>query len=174
MSKIEVSAVELNMIEAYRSMAQNSGAANASGNNGSNKTKREYHLQPVYKVLGRARRLYQRQVKTDADSKTLCIEAALGSYGELYTEPLLFEQDYKTERERLTDSKRFCRECEALGKDSNTIADNIVFEGKMVLEKVLSDGLRALGESIDKFNTPIWNELEDLPTEYANEEGTNA
>lgn len=61
-----------------------------------------------------------------------------------------------------------------MGKDSNTIADNIVFEGKMVLEKVLSDGLRALGESIDKFNTPIWNELEDLPAEYVNEEGTNA
>ena len=160
MSKIEVSAVELNMIEAYRSMAQNSGAANASSNNGSNKR--------------RARRLYQRQVKTDTESKTLCIEAALESYGELYPEAIQFEQDYQTERERLTDSKRFCRECEALGKDSNTIADNIVFEGKMVLEKVLSDGLRALGESIDKFNTPIWNELEDLPAEYVNEEGTNA
>ena len=59
MSKIEVSAVELNMIEAYRSMAQNSGAANASGNNGSNKTKRAYNLPRVYKVLGRARRLYR-------------------------------------------------------------------------------------------------------------------
>lgn len=174
MKKIEVTADELNMIEAYRSMAQNSGAANASGNNGSNKTKRAYNLPRVYKVLGRARRLYQRQVKTDTESKTLCIEAALESYGELYPEAILFEQDYKTERERLTDSKRFCRECEALGKDSNTIADNIVFEGKMVLEKVLSDGLQALGESIDKFSIPIWNELEDLPADDVNEEGVNA
>ena len=61
-----------------------------------------------------------------------------------------------------------------MGKDSNTIADNIVFEGKMVLEKVLSDGLQALGESIDKFSIPIWNELEDLPADDVNEEGVNA
>jgi len=174
MSKIEVSAVELNMIEAYRSMAQNSGAANASGNNGSNKTKRAYNLPRVYKVLGRARRLYQSQVKTDADSKTLCIEAALESYSEIYPDPLLFEQDFQNERERLTDSKRFCRECEALGKDANTIADNIVFDGKMLLEKVLKEGLQCLGENIDKFTTPIWDELEDLPAEYVNEEGANA
>lgn len=178
MKKIEVSAVELNMIEAYRYMAQNSGAANASGNNGSNKTKRAYNLPRVYKVLGRARRLYQRQVKTDTESKTLCIEAALESYGELYPEAIQFEQDYQTERERLTDSKRFCRDCEALGLASETVAENIVFEGKMLLEKVLKDGVQVLGERINLFNTPLRKEhqedLEDLPAEYVNEEGTNA
>lgn len=179
MKKIEVSAVELNMIEAYRSMAQNSGAANASGNNGSNQdAKRTYHLQAVFKLLGKARRLNQRQVSHDADNRAKCIEIVLASSETLYPDPSQFRLDFRAESERLIDSKRFCRDCEALGLASETVADNIVFEGKMLLEKVLKDGIQVLGERISMFNTPLWKDhqedIEDLPAEYVNEEGTNA
>lgn len=182
MKQIEVTAEELNMIQAYRTVAQQKGAAKASGNNGSDqdesKLKRTYHLQPVFKVLGKARSLNQRQVSQAAENRAKCIDIVLASLETLYPDPSQFRLDFRAESERLTDSKRFCRDCEDLGLASETVADNIVFEGKMLLEKVLKDGIQVLGERISMFNTPLWGDhqedLEDLPAEYVNEEGTNA
>ena len=62
--------------------------------------------------------------------------------------------------------------------EPGTVADNIVFEGKTVLEKVLKEGIQFFGERIFELNNPLWNDaedvLEDLPAELVNEEGANA
>jgi hypothetical protein len=182
MSKLVLTAEELNMIQAYRTVAQQKGAANASGNNGSNqnesKPKRSYQLQPVYKVLLKARRLNQRQVTQETDNRAKCVDIVLATSESLYPDPSQFKLDFQAESDRLTDSKRFCRECEALGMDPATVADNIAFEGKIVLEKVLKEGLQFLGERVKSFDVPLWNDaeevLEDLPAEFVNEEGANA
>lgn len=165
MKKIELTAEELNVIEALRSKAQNQGTGNANGNNGSNKDeqpKRSYRIPPVYKILGKAKRLFLKQVTKDIEAKKACIKLALASYDDLYPDTLRFDLDFRAERERLTDSKKFCKACKELGLNPIDVADNVIFEGKTVLQKVLKDGLQVVGENVHMFNAPLWKDSENL------------
>lgn len=179
MKKVSLTVEELNMVQAYRTLALQKGAVNASGNNGSNKeAKYKRHDKAVYKLLKNARSLNKRQVSQGTDNRAKCIESVLASSESLYPNPDQFKLDFQAESARLTDSKRFCRECEDFGMEPGTVADNIVFEGKTVLEKVLKEGIQFFGERIFELNDPLWNDaeevLEDLPAELVNEEGANA
>ena len=172
MKKVELSVDELNMLQAYRdAQAKLKATANASGNNGSNhdlgtsvadKPRRKYMMQLVYRVIKKARQLFAKQLKKDTQAKIECLEAALASCQDLYPDPLRFELDFRAERERLTDSKRFCDACEALKLVPEEVADHVVFEGKGTLEKVLKEGLQVLGENVHMFNKPIWSDSESL------------
>ena len=167
MKKVDLSQEELNMIQALRNTQAQQGAANANSNNGSNenaeeKPKRRYKVQPVYKVLGKARRLFYNQVDKDADKKAKCIETALSSFDNLYPDALRFELDFRAERERLTDSKKFCDACEDLRLKPANVADHIVFEGKAVLEKVLKEGIQVVGEKVHMFHAPLWKDSQNL------------
>ena len=68
--------------------------------------------------------------------------------------------DFRQERERLVDSKRFCETCMALRLAHNDVADHVVFEGKGVVEKVLKEGLQIVGEKVHMFNDPLWKDTE--------------
>ena len=122
MRKIKVSEEELNMIQAFRSSKpQTQGTADASGNNGSTPMttpvvgtgleppKRTYKIQPLSKVLRKAKRLYYSQVDKSVENKIKCIETALASYNNLSPDALRFEMDFRQERDRLVDSTRFFR-----------------------------------------------------------------
>ena len=178
MKKIKVTEEELNMIQALRnSKPQNQGTAEASGNNGSNpiappvvgvvleSPQRKYKMQPLYKVLRKAKRLYYSQVDKSVENKIKCIMTALASYDSLYPDALRFEMDFRQERERLVDSKRFCETCMALRLAHNDVADHVVFEGKGVVEKVLKEGLQIVGEKVHMFNAPLWKDTENLYSE---------
>ncbi len=181
------------MIQALRnSKAQQQGTANASGNDGSNsntttsnlqrdeKPKRRYQMQPVYRVIKKARRWFLKQLKKDTQAKIDCLNAALADSVEIYPDALRFDVDYRAERERLTDSKRFNDACTALGMVAADVADHIVFEGKGTLEKVLKEGLQILGDNVKMFNAPIWKDRQNLfqnatdhPVEPQSEEVAN-
>ena len=179
MSTIDLTADELNMIQTLRNQkAQNQGADSTHSNEGGNsnskprgeKPKRTYRMQPVYKVLGKAKRLFLKQVSKDIKAKAACMQTALDSYDNLYPDKLRFELDFRAERERLTDSNRFCRSCEQLGLNPIYVADNVLFEGKTVLGKVLKDGLQVVGENVHMFNAPLWKDSQNLYKEQVAEQ----
>jgi hypothetical protein len=124
--------------------------------------KRAYKQQPVYQLLRHARNQYNHQLDKDAETKRRCIKAALAASPDLYPDQLHFELDFRVERERLVDSKRFCNSCKSLDLNPYFVADNIVFEGKTVLEKVLKDGLQVIGEKVHIFNAPLWHDSEGI------------
>ena len=124
--------------------------------------KRTYKPQPIYYILGKSRQQFMWQLEKDSATKVACMEAALAANPKMYSDRLRFELDFKAERDRLTDSKRFCLACETLGLEPKNVADHVVFEGKAVLEKVLKNGLQVLGEKVRMFNEPLWVDSEDL------------
>ena len=170
MKKITVNAEELNMIQALRSQkAQREGAANTNSNDGANnqkvaedKPKRKYAPHPLFVVLRKARKIFCTQVKKDVESKKECIQIALGSFDDLYPDRLRFELDFRAERDRLTDSKKFCDACQAIGMDPKCVADHTVFEGRSLVEAVLRYGIQTLGERIRMFSEPLWEDTMNL------------
>lgn len=139
---------------------------NEGGNNRASKSttskKRSYKPQPVYQVIRKARNLQFRQLVQSGESKAACLKAVVAQCGEIYPDSLRFEVDFRAERERLTDSKRFCRECEAKGLVPENVADHIVFEGKAVVETVLKEGLQVLGDKVQMFNCHLWQDTQKL------------
>ena len=107
-------------------------------------------------------RLFLKQLRPDIQAKKACIERALTESTKLYEDKLRFYMDFKAERERLLDSKKFNDACVALRLDATAVADNIVFEGKTVLERVLKEGLQVVGEKVHMFNGTLWEDSEKL------------
>ena len=119
----------------------------------------------------KARMWFMRQMKKDTATKQQCLEASVAALPELYPDTLRFELDFRKERERLIDSKRFNDACKALNLDPVNVADNVVFEGKGTLEKVLKEGLQVLGERVHMFQAPLWVDTQSLyPTEQQQKE----
>lgn len=123
---------------------------------------RVYKPQPVYRVIKKARTLQLKQLVQSGESKAACLKAVVAKCDDIYPDKLRFDMDFRAERERLTDSKRFCRECEAKGLVPENVADHTVFEGKAVVEKVLKEGIQFLGENVKMFNCPLWKDSENL------------
>lgn len=128
----------------------------------SSSKKRTYKPQSVYYILSKSRQMFKWQLEKDSETKVACMEAALAANPQKYSDKLRFELDFRAERDRLTDSKRFCLACEALGLDSDNVADHIVFEGKALLEKVLKEGIQVVGENVYMFNAPLWSDSQGL------------
>lgn len=131
--------------------------------------KRVYKPQPVYRVIKKARTLQLKQLVQSGESKAACLNAVVAKCDDIYPDKLRFDIDFRAERERLTDSKRFCRECESRGLVPENVADHTVFEGKAVVEKVLKDGLQVLGEKVQMFNCPLWKDSENLFSQVGNQ-----
>lgn len=138
----------------------NTKAGVSSKKNQSNK--RTYNKQPVFMVLRSARTQYKYQLDKGSETKKRCISVALAASPDLYSDQRHFELDFYVERERLLDSKRFCKSCKDLNLNPIHVADNIVFEGKAVLDKVLKEGLQYIGEDVQNYNSPLWNNTEGL------------
>lgn len=178
MTKIKLSAEELNMIQALRSQkALEESAAIANSNNGANnqkvaedKPKRKYTPHPLFVVLRKARKLFSTQVTKDVESKKQCIQISLESFDDLYPDRLRFELDFRAERDRLTDSKKFCDACHAIGMDPKCVADHTVFEGRSLVEAVLRYGIQTLGERIRMFSEPLWEDTMNLYPEETEQE----
>ncbi len=130
------------------------------------KTRKSNHIQPVYHVLKGARKLFNNQLDKDSMMKKRCIEVALQSNSKLYSDPLRFDLDFRAERERLLDSKRFEEACIAINLKPEDVADHVLFEGKAILEKVLREGLQVIGEKARMFKAPLWEDKQSL---YNNE-----
>ena len=174
MNNITLSAEELNMIQTLRNAKALTAGTQIAGNAGdsttsNSSTSRRSKVQPVYQVITKARHSFESQLTKDGNVKPRCLEAALNKCSALYPDPLRFSLDFHTERERLVDSKSFCRECKALGLEPAHVADHVVFEGKAKVNMVLRDGLQVLGEKTRMFNCPLWKDSESLYKEGGNE-----
>lgn len=149
---------------------------NTNNNSGNNETifedledtkpsnRKAYKMQPVYAVCKMAKAIFMRQLIQNTETKKAAIKAALSHSYKEYPDGLRFYMDFKAERDRLTDSRKFCNTCEARGLNPEFVADNIVLEGKGVLESVLKDGLQIFGEGVMMFNAPLFEDSEGLYT----------
>ena len=152
------------------------GAEYANSNNGNNdviledieetkpSNRKAYKMQPVYSVCKMAKAIFMRQLVQNTDTKKGSIKVALSHSYKEYPDALRFYLDFKVERDRLTDSKRFCSACEARGLNAEFVADHIVLEGKGVLESVLKEGIQIFGEGIMMFKAPLFEDTEGLYT----------
>ena len=165
-TKIILSAEELNMIQTLRNAQALTSGTQVTGNAGDNSnsnssTSRRRKVQRVYKVISKGRHAFNVQLTKDGGTKRRCLEAALSQSTD-YPDQLRFWPDFKAERDRLLDSKRFCADCKARNLVPSHVADHIVFEGKGTVNKVVSDGLQVLGEKVQMFNCPLWQDTENL------------
>ena len=130
--------------------------------------KKRYHCAPLAIVLRDARTTFHRQLKKDGKVKRASLSSSLSKHSALYPDKLRFELDFKAERDRLLDSRRFRNDCERLQKNPEYMADNILFEGKSFVDKVLKDGIEyVIRENLNMFNCPLWEDTEKL---YSKEE----
>lgn len=155
----------------------NKAVVNTSSNYGSNNKasesttsrKRSYKPQPVYQITKKARALQLKQLEQSGESKAACLEAVVAKCDDIYPDKLRFEMDFRAERERLTDSKKFCKDCESRGLVPEHVADHTVFEGKAIMERVLKEGLQVLGDKAQMFNCPLWKDSENLFSQVGNQ-----
>lgn len=170
MGNITLTADELNMIQTLRNAKALTAGIQIAGETGATTTsKRTHRVRPIFKVLQKGRTAFNGQLTKDGDVKLRCLEAALAKCDSLYPDQLRFWSDFRAERNLLLDSKRFCADCEAKGLVPSEVADHVLFEGKVVVSKVLQEGLQVLGEKVHMFNCPLWKDTESL----YNKEGGN-
>ena len=84
-------------------------ASKAKTTKSKNKTK--IKIQPVYAVLTKARRQFERQVKQDTANKRACIEYNIGRH---YQDSGKFWMDFVSESRILLDSIRFNDACKSI------------------------------------------------------------
>lgn len=146
--------------------------------NGSEK-KRTNKVNPLYSWMRKAKALQFKQLDQSGATKKACIEAILQREATLFPDPLRASLAFKEERDHLLDSKRFCAECESVGRKPEEVADHTIFEGKKIVKDVLQYGpLHVLGERINMFNCPLWEDTQKLysvaqPPVAKIEEGAN-
>jgi hypothetical protein len=144
------------------------GAAFTHSNEGANNTTNvqpttSRKVTPLWVVISKGRVNFGRQLTKDGNVKKACLDAALSAKSQLYPDTERFWLEFRAERDHLTDSKRFCSDCKALGLIPEYVADHVVFEGKSTVAKVLADGLsHTLGEKVRMFNGPLWEDTYSL------------
>ena len=138
-----------------------SGSTLSTENNG--EKKRNHKVNPLYSWMRKAKALQFRQLVQSGETKKACLDAVLKREAALFPDPLRASLAFKAERDMLLDSKRFCAECESVGREPKEVADHTIFEGKKVVKDVLQYGpLHVLGERIHMFNCPLWEDTEKL------------
>ena len=159
-------------VKAAENTHSNEGTTN-NQNNENNRTnqaletkktsKKRYKPTPLGVVLRDARTIFRRQITKNGEVKKEALKEALAKNAKLYPDKLRFELDFKAERDRLLDSKRFIKDCERESKTPKYMADNILFEGKSFVDRVLKNGIDyEIGEKMNMFNCPLWEDSENL------------
>ena len=128
------------------------------------KQKRNYTQDPMYAVLKKARKQFERQVIQDNITKRKCI---LANIKDFYSDGLRFWTDFNKEVGSLLDSKKFCEYCEKHGHNSKFVAEHILVEGKTLKQNVLRDGLGVgvTSERIKMFNGALFDDTEKIYNE---------
>ena len=127
-----------------------------------NMKKKTYKAKPVYQVCRMAKAQFNRQITKRGEVKVDCLNVALTRCTNLYPDAQRFWNDFKAERDRLLDSGRFSAACKARDLEPRNVADHVVFEGKGQVRRVLEEGLQALGENVQMFNCPLWQDTLNL------------
>lgn len=107
---------------------------------------KRHEIPALWKVLGKARPVYAVQINKSNEVKASCIMRFMPA---LYPNPDQFWIEFMEQVNILLDSRRFCRECTALGYQPENVAEHVVFLGSAPMRKVLREGVQnTLGASI--------------------------
>ena len=134
-----------------------------------NKT-RKGNVPPVYQIIRSAMAQFKRQITQDTECKKKCLVAAVTRMSHLYPDALRFWADFRVERDKLLDSNRFCKECKSRSLKPENVADHVLCEGKAMLNDVLLHGILPLGERVQMYKDPLW---EDTFSLYATPNSAN-
>jgi hypothetical protein len=93
---------------------------------------------PLKRILDKARNAFNAQLTKSNAVKLKCIENFLA--GEMNDAPK-FWGDFMKQVERLLDSRKYVKECQALGYQPENVAEHIVFLGSATVNKVLTLGV---------------------------------
>ena len=149
------------------------GAINNNPINQSNEKRktRKGKVPPVYQIVRSAMAQFKRQITQDTECKKKCLVAAVTRMSHLYPDALRFWADFRVERDKLLDSHRFCKECKSRSLKPENVADHVVCEGKAIVNKVLLNGILPLGERVQMYKDPLWEDTFSLyaTPNFANE-----
>lgn len=154
------------MVNAVNNSSANSNSTDSAktdgrkGNSG-DKPKRKYKVQPLYSVMAKARRQFQRQVMQNTETKILCIKANMPKVAGAEDAQAIWG-DLMTEAGRLLDSVRFVKYCTSHKLNPGFVAEHLVFEGKAIVNKVLIEGPAFMGMKLNMFNGRLCPDDEKL------------
>lgn len=107
---------------------------------------KRHEIPALWKVLGKARPVFTVQISKTNEVKASCIQRFMPA---LYADENQFWVEFMEQVNILLDSRRFCRECKALGYQPENVAEHVVFLGSAPMRKVLREGVQnTLGASI--------------------------
>jgi len=116
-------------------------------------TKRAHKVEPIYRVMAKARNQFNKQVRQDTETKILCIKNNIKDF---YKDGARFWADLNKEVEDLMDSKRFNEYCEKCGRNAQDVAQHLVFEGKAAKNRVLKGEFTKDLKNIHLFDSPLY------------------
>lgn len=134
------------IISATEAAANNENTNNtAKANAPKTERRREYtaskkhEIPALWKVLGKARPVFEVQINKSNEVKLSCIERFMPA---LYADEDRFWMEFMEQVNILLDSRRFCRECKTLGYQPEHVAEHVVFLGSTPMRKVLKEGVQ--------------------------------
>lgn len=115
---------------------------------------------PVWKVLDKARKTFDAQLTKNVEIKRQCIKVSIKEH---YKDELRFWLDFKSQTERLLDSKSFERYCTDRNLKPEVVAEHVVYESETVMKRVLNDGIESvMGERVVMFTQPLFKDENQL------------
>ena len=100
---------------------------------------KRHEIPALWKVLGKARPVFTVQINKSNEVKASCIQRFMPA---LYADEEQFWIEFMEQVNILLDSRRFCRECKALGYKAENVAEHVVFLGSAPMRKVLREGVQ--------------------------------
>ena len=114
--------------------------------NKDDKKKKRRTIPPMWRILGKARKIFDAQLSRNNDVKLECINRFMNAETQ---DAEKFWGDYFEQVAKLLDSRRYVLECQRLNCDPTNLAEHIVFLGSSSINKVLKDGIyNTLGNDI--------------------------
>lgn len=122
-------------------------ATTAATTNGAKKRK---PIAPMWRILGKARTVFEAQLSRSNEVKLKCIDKFMNA--EVHDSDK-FWIDYFEQVSMLLDSRRYLAECKQLSCDAANLAEHIVFLGSAAINKVLKNGVfNTLGNDTVLYN----------------------
>jgi len=125
--------------------------------------RKTYELSPEWKILSIAKKKFL-SLPTDlqdSKAKSACVDYALAEHKKIMPDSQRFWMWIVDEKKKFFRVWDFDEVCKSLNRDPHSVAENLLFEGKMASQTVRLDGLASYGSKaamykerlfVDKFN----------------------
>ena len=111
------------------------------------------NVSAFYAVIGKANRLFLKQVRKNTETKQECIVYCITP--NLYADAPRFWEEYRIAVEAILDSKKFEKNCNEANLNPQYVAEHLVMEGRAMIRKVLAEGFAPLKGRERYFTAPI-------------------